>query len=169
MSDERGSRSPTREKRDERYHVPMTYVRPSGTWRLDLTFWLHDSRHDGVAWAEASPSEPGPFDDLAGGRCWKEVTWRRLPFEVGHVDAFFRPRQVSTSASGVVGLLLQAAALVERVVTAGSERRVKLAYGFEGIATLPQASEDGLSPSSMVDSWMSCIIITSSRPALLST
>ena len=42
-ADERGLRSPTGEPRDERYHVPTTYARPSGTWRLDLTFWLHDA------------------------------------------------------------------------------------------------------------------------------
>jgi hypothetical protein len=51
-ADERGSRSPTREKRDERYHVPMTYVRPGGTWRLDLTFWLHDPHENITAWHE---------------------------------------------------------------------------------------------------------------------
>ena len=42
-ADERGLRSPTGEARDERYHVSTTYVRPSGTWRLDLTFWLNST------------------------------------------------------------------------------------------------------------------------------
>ena len=51
-ADERGPRSPTGESRDERYHVPMTYVRPSGTWRLDLTFWLHDPHENVTAWHE---------------------------------------------------------------------------------------------------------------------
>ncbi|GAA3604220.1 hypothetical protein GCM10022236_02490 [Microlunatus ginsengisoli] len=49
-ADERGPRSPTGETRDERYHVPMTYVRPTGTWRLDLTFWLHDPHQNVAAW-----------------------------------------------------------------------------------------------------------------------
>ena len=49
-SDERGSRSPSGQCRDERYHVPMTYVRPAGTWRLDLTFWLHDAHENVTAW-----------------------------------------------------------------------------------------------------------------------
>lgn len=51
-ADERGQRSPTGESRDERYHVPMTYVRPSGIWRLDLTFWLHDPHENVAAWHE---------------------------------------------------------------------------------------------------------------------
>ena len=51
-ADERDARSPTGESRDERYHVPMTYVRPSGTWRLDLTFWLHDPHENVTAWHE---------------------------------------------------------------------------------------------------------------------
>ena len=49
-ADERGPRSPTGERRDERYHVTTTYARPSGTWRLDLTFWLHDLHENVVAW-----------------------------------------------------------------------------------------------------------------------
>jgi hypothetical protein len=50
--DERGPRSPTGETRDERYHVATTYARPSGSWRLDLTFWLHDAHHNVTAWHE---------------------------------------------------------------------------------------------------------------------
>jgi hypothetical protein len=49
-ADERGPRSPTGERRDERYHVATTYARPSGTWRLDLTFWLHDAHENVTAW-----------------------------------------------------------------------------------------------------------------------
>jgi hypothetical protein len=49
-ADERGVRSPTGERRDERYHVPTTYARPSGTWCLDLTFWLHDAHENVTAW-----------------------------------------------------------------------------------------------------------------------
>ncbi|HET9649553.1 MAG TPA: hypothetical protein VFP34_15170 [Microlunatus sp.] len=51
-ADERGPRSPTGETRDERYHIPMTYLRPTGTWRLDLTFWLHDPHENVTAWHE---------------------------------------------------------------------------------------------------------------------
>jgi hypothetical protein len=49
-ADERGPRSPTGERRDERYHVATTYARSSGTWRLDLTFWLHDPHENVTAW-----------------------------------------------------------------------------------------------------------------------
>jgi hypothetical protein len=49
-ADERGARSPTGEPRDERYHVPTIYARASGTWRLDLTFWLHDAHENVTAW-----------------------------------------------------------------------------------------------------------------------
>jgi hypothetical protein len=42
-ADERSLRSPAGEPRDERYRVPTTYARPSGTWRLDLTFWCTTS------------------------------------------------------------------------------------------------------------------------------
>jgi hypothetical protein len=46
-SDERGDRSPTGRREDERYHVPIRYrYAPSGRepveWRIDLTLWLHD-------------------------------------------------------------------------------------------------------------------------------
>lgn len=51
-ADERGSRSPTGETLDERYHVTASYVRPSGTWRLDLTFWLHDPHEHVTRWHE---------------------------------------------------------------------------------------------------------------------
>ena len=51
-ADERGPRSPTGEARDERFHVSMSYARPSGTWRLDLTFWLRDLHENVTAWHE---------------------------------------------------------------------------------------------------------------------
>jgi hypothetical protein len=37
-ADERGGRSPTGERRDERFHVTLTV----GQWRVDLSVWLHD-------------------------------------------------------------------------------------------------------------------------------
>jgi hypothetical protein len=50
--DERGARSPTGEVHDERYHVATTYARLGGTWRLDLSFWLHDPHRNVTAWHE---------------------------------------------------------------------------------------------------------------------
>lgn len=42
-ADERGERSPTGERRDERFHVALR----AGQWRVDLSIWLHDA-HAGV-------------------------------------------------------------------------------------------------------------------------
>ncbi|MGK5681692.1 hypothetical protein [Actinoplanes sp. URMC 104] len=42
-ADERGERSPTGERRDERFHVTLR----AGGWRVDLSIWLHDP-HDTV-------------------------------------------------------------------------------------------------------------------------
>jgi hypothetical protein len=48
--DERGNRSPTGQPRDERFHVAVTYLRSGESWRLDLTFWLHDAHENVTAW-----------------------------------------------------------------------------------------------------------------------
>jgi len=48
--DERGNRSPTGQWRDERFHVAVTYFRSGESWRLDLTFWLHDAHENVTAW-----------------------------------------------------------------------------------------------------------------------
>ena len=45
-ADERGDRSPTGERRDERYHVTLTV----GEWRVDLSIWLHDDHADVAEW-----------------------------------------------------------------------------------------------------------------------
>jgi hypothetical protein len=50
--DERGPRSPTSQRRDERYHVPMTVPWAGADWRLDLTLWLHDPHHNVTRWHE---------------------------------------------------------------------------------------------------------------------
>jgi hypothetical protein len=48
-ADERGSRSPSGERRDERYHVPMTL----DGWRIDLSIWLYDGHAHVTGWHEA--------------------------------------------------------------------------------------------------------------------
>lgn len=48
--DERGSRSPTGDQRDERYHVPMQVVWKSGEWRFDLSLWLYDDHAHVADW-----------------------------------------------------------------------------------------------------------------------
>jgi len=48
-ADERGDRSPTGERRDERYHVTLTV----GEWRVGLSIWLHDDHADAAEWHRA--------------------------------------------------------------------------------------------------------------------
>jgi hypothetical protein len=49
--DERGSRSPTGARRDERYHLPLQVNWKSGDdWRLDLSLWLYDDHANVAAW-----------------------------------------------------------------------------------------------------------------------
>ena len=83
-ADERGLRSPTGEPRDERYHVPTTYIRPSGTWCLDLTFWLHDAHENVTAWHEQLRDSLTPEERGAILRI-KNV-WHRRPEYPGVVS-----------------------------------------------------------------------------------
>jgi hypothetical protein len=76
-ADERGPRSPTGERRDERYHVPTAYARLSGTWRLDLTFWLHDAHENVTAWHKQLRDSLTPEERSAILRI-KDV-WHRRP------------------------------------------------------------------------------------------
>jgi hypothetical protein len=52
VHDERGARSPTGQRRDERWHVPLVTDDASGAWRIDLTVWLHDAHADVTRWHE---------------------------------------------------------------------------------------------------------------------
>ena len=85
-ADERGARSPTGEPRDERYHVPTTYARPSGTWRLDLTFWLHDAHENVTAWHRRLRDSLTPEERSAILRI-KDV-WHRRPEYPDAVSGF---------------------------------------------------------------------------------
>ncbi len=51
-TDERGIRSPTGERRDERYHVTVTVARSDDTWQVDLSLWLHDDHANVTRWHE---------------------------------------------------------------------------------------------------------------------
>lgn len=88
-ADERGPRSPTGERRDERYHVATTYARPSGTWQLDLTFWLHDAHENVTAWHEQLRDSLAPEERSAILRI-KDVWHRRpeYPDTVGGMDIY---------------------------------------------------------------------------------
>jgi hypothetical protein len=48
--DERGLRSPTGERRDERYHVPLQVVWGSSEWRFDLSLWLYEDHAHVAEW-----------------------------------------------------------------------------------------------------------------------
>jgi hypothetical protein len=52
VHDERGPRSPTGQRRDERWHVPLLTDSASGAWRIDLTLWLHDDHANLTRWHE---------------------------------------------------------------------------------------------------------------------
>ena len=45
-ADERGERSPTGERRDERFHAELRV----GEWRVDLSVWLHDDHANVTAY-----------------------------------------------------------------------------------------------------------------------
>ena len=48
--DERGDRSPTGLRTEERYHLPFLLTWSDGLWRADLTLWLHDPHENVTAW-----------------------------------------------------------------------------------------------------------------------
>jgi hypothetical protein len=75
--DERGPRSPTGQVRDERYHVPVDMLRESGSWRVDLSLWLHDAHASVTAWHESLRDRITPEQRDAVLRI-KDV-WHRLP------------------------------------------------------------------------------------------
>ena len=50
--DERGAQCVTGQRRDERYHVPMTVPWAGAAWRVNLTLWLHDPHHNVTRWHE---------------------------------------------------------------------------------------------------------------------
>ncbi len=75
--DERGPRRPTDAVRDERYHVPVTLSREQGTWRIDLSLWLHDPHANLTAWHEALRDRITDEQRYAVLRI-KDV-WHRLP------------------------------------------------------------------------------------------
>ena len=84
--DERAHRSPTGEIRDERYHLPFMLERAAGTWRLDLTLWLHDLHQNITAWHEALRDSITDRQRAAVLRI-KDV-WFRLPSYPDRIGGF---------------------------------------------------------------------------------
>lgn len=87
--DERGRRCPTGAVRDERYHVAITLQRQLGTWRIDLSVWLHDPHASVTAWHEALRESITEEQRNAVLRI-KDV-WHRLPDypeQIGGVEIY---------------------------------------------------------------------------------
>jgi hypothetical protein len=87
--DERGSRSPTGQRRDERYHIPVTLERDGGPWRVDLTLWLHDPHVNVTRWHESLRETITPEQRSAVLRI--KDAWHRLPTypdEVGGMEIY---------------------------------------------------------------------------------
>jgi hypothetical protein len=71
--DERGDRSPTGERRDERYHVMIRLAE----WRIDLSIWLSDDHANVTEWHRALAARITEEERLAVLRI-KDV-WHRRP------------------------------------------------------------------------------------------
>ena len=81
--DERGDRCPTGQVRDERYHVPFLLDRAEGTWRFDLSLWLHDPHENVTSWHQGLRASITDGQRAAILRI-KDV-WHQLPSYPDHV------------------------------------------------------------------------------------
>src|SRR6185436_15077024 len=77
VHDERGPRSPTGERRDERWHVPLVADAASGGWRLDLTLWLNDDHAHLTRWHEELRGRLAP--EQRGAILTIKDAWYRRP------------------------------------------------------------------------------------------
>jgi hypothetical protein len=84
--DERGERVPTGQGRDERYHVPFLLDRGDGTWRVDLSMWLHDPHENVTAWHE--DLRDSITDEQRAAVLRIKDVWHRLPSYPDHVGGF---------------------------------------------------------------------------------
>ena len=84
--DERADRSPTGQRRDERFHIPFLIDRGAGIWRLDLTLWLHDLHQNITTWHESLRDSINDEQRAAVLRI-KDV-WFRLPSYPDQIGGF---------------------------------------------------------------------------------
>ena len=77
VHDERGPRSPTGQRRDERWHVPLMTGPASGAWRLDLTLWLYDDHTHLTRWHEELRGRLTPEQRAA--ILWIKSAWHCRP------------------------------------------------------------------------------------------
>ncbi|WP_433362855.1 hypothetical protein ACQPZX_31060 [Actinoplanes sp. CA-142083] len=84
-ADERGERSPTGERRDERFHVTLSVEE----WRVDLSVWLHDDHANVTEYHRRLRDELTASQRMTILRI-KEVWHRRpeYPDEVGGFDIY---------------------------------------------------------------------------------
>jgi hypothetical protein len=84
-ADERGARSPTGERRDERYHVALRL----DEWRVDLSIWLHDDHANVTAYHRELAVTLTDAQRLTILRI-KDAWHRRpeYPDEVGGIDVY---------------------------------------------------------------------------------
>jgi hypothetical protein len=88
--DERGSRSPTGARRDERYHLPLQVNwKSGGEWRFDLSLWLYDDHANVAAWHRQLRQRLSPIQRGAVLRI-KHVWCRRpeYPDEVSGTEIY---------------------------------------------------------------------------------
>jgi hypothetical protein len=84
--DERADRSPTGQRRDERFHIPFMIDRGGRIWRLDLTLWLHDLHQNITTWHESLRDSINDEQRAAVLRI-KDV-WFRLPDYPDQIGGF---------------------------------------------------------------------------------
>jgi hypothetical protein len=97
--DERGDRSPTGERRDERYYLPLQIVCDSSDWRFDLSLWLYDDHAHVADWHRELRDRLTPAQRAAGLRI-KDVWCRRThyPDRISSFDIYSAvlPNRVAT-------------------------------------------------------------------------
>jgi hypothetical protein len=83
--DYRDERGPSFARRDERFHVALTY----GAWRVDLSIWLHDAHANVTRWHEELRDRVSPEQRLAILRI-KDAWCRRpeYPDEVSGLEIY---------------------------------------------------------------------------------
>ena len=92
-ADERGQRSPTGERRDERFHVVLRV----GEWRVDLSIWMYDDHANVTAYHRDLAASLTDEQRLTILRI-KDV-WHRRPEYPDEVSGFIAPSAVDPSAS----------------------------------------------------------------------
>jgi hypothetical protein len=110
--DQRVPRSPAGEVRDERYHLPLTVERDSGSWRVDLTLWLNDPHENIACWHDTLRESITDEQRLAILRI-KDVGHRlpSYPDEVGGMEIYAAVLEHGARTPDQFGAWLRSSAL----------------------------------------------------------